>query len=113
MTVPDEAKIPVVKFAPNVNEPPDIVNVPVADNAYAFEKVAAPPETVNVGTALKTAVPLYVNAPADTTKLTEGVIVPLAKAKVAPLTVNVVQLIVPMLLNEPPINVNVLEQVNV
>ena len=113
VTVPDEANIPVVKFAPSVSVPPDIVNVPVAVNAYAFEKVTAPPERVNVGTALNTAVLLYVNVPAETTKLTLGVIVPLAKAKVAPLTVNVVQLSVPILLNEPPTNVNVLEQVNV
>ena len=50
-----------------------------------------PAVCVNVGTALNVP-PLYVNDPDVNTKLVLGVIVPLVKLNVAPLSVNVVQL---------------------
>jgi hypothetical protein len=71
----------------------------VAVNEYVLLKVTLPAVCVNVGTVLRTDVPLCVYA-ALVTKLTEGVIVPLECAKV-PLTVNVVQVIVPKLVNVP------------
>lgn len=57
--------------------------------------------------------PLYVKLPVVTTKLVEGVTVPDVKLKVGPLSVNVVQLSAPILFNDPPVHVNVLEQVSV
>jgi len=66
---------------------------------------------VNVGTALKVADAPSVNDPVVTTKLVLGVIVPLLNANVGPFSVNVVQLIVPILVNVPPAYVAVLEQV--
>ena len=70
---------------------------------------------VNVGTAASTEpAPLYVKLPDVTTKLVEGVIVPPpVKLKVGPLSVKVVQFIAPILTNDPPVQVNVLEQVSV
>ena len=73
--------------------------MPVAVNEYVLLKVTLPAVCVNVGTVLRTDVPLCVYA-AVVTKLTEGVIVPLECAKV-PLTVNVVQVIVLKLVNVP------------
>ena len=66
---------------------------------------------MNVGTADNTAGLLYVNEPvAEFTKLVDGVIVPLLKEK-APLFVNVVQEIVPILFIVPAVYDAVLEQV--
>ena len=74
--------------------------MPVAVNEYVLLKVTLPAVCVNVGTALRTDVPLCVYEPDVVTKLTLGVIVPLECAKV-PLTVNVVQVIVLKLVNVP------------
>jgi hypothetical protein len=66
---------------------------------------------VNVGTDPKLAPEPKVNEPAVSTKLVEGLIVPLEKLKAGPLTVKVVQVIVPILLKVPAGYVNELEQV--
>jgi len=72
--------------------------------------VTLPVICVNVGTALRTDVPLCVYEPEDITKLTEGVIVPDECANV-PCVVHAVQVMVPMLFNVPAVKVAVLEQV--
>ena len=58
-------------------------------------KVAVPAVCVNVGTTLNVP-PLSVNEPDVNTKLVLGVIVPLVKLNAGPLTVNVVQLRIPL-----------------
>ena len=70
-----------------------------------------PEVCVNVGTDPKLAPAPNVNEPDVSTKLVEGLIVPLVKFKVGPLIVKVVQVIVPILLKVPAGYENVLEQV--
>jgi len=88
-------------------------------------KIAQPDVTIGItltgaltptglGTAAIVPEPLpYINVPPVITKLTDGVIVPPYNVKVPAETVKVVQLSAPILISEPPANVNVLEQVNV
>ena len=68
--------------------------------------VTAPPVCVNVGTAPKVAVPPYINEPVVTMTLVVGVSVPLAKLKLAPLIVNIVQVNVSAIELVPAVNVN-------
>jgi hypothetical protein len=80
--------------------------VPVAVNAYALLNVTVPAVCVNVGTALKVAVPPYVNEPLVSVKLVVGVNVPLVKLKVGPLILNVVQVNASTIELVPAVNVS-------
>ena len=107
-----ELKIPVDKVTPSGKDkvPAVSVYVPVAVNAYAWFNVTVPAVCVKVGTADNVAPGSYVNDPEVNTKLVEGVSVPCVNEN-APVTVHVVQVIVPMLFNVPDVYVAVLEQV--